>query len=296
MKQLVATLAGALVLALAGQALAGSPAAGGGVTSGLGCGAQCITKAKVIAGPFNATLQVRTDTPARISVKVSDQEPFHATGGPHFYVWDAAASTGGAYKTAWNTSLSGLEPGTLYHIVVWATDGEGRTAYREGTFETPGRHVVLTFWKVKVLNDADHDCCISANKGELSFDYYANGGYVHGNGQKKLASGASFHPHPAEFPIPIDDAPRYLELFVGGSECDHAGWNCVFEADDYCGSDSDCAEAHATLDLDDLGGGALPGNYGTDMPSGHDGYVVFETPHHYYLEFRVYAYVDVYYG
>jgi hypothetical protein len=29
------------------------------------------------------------------------------------------------------------------------------------------------------------------------------------------------------------------------------------------------------------------------MPAGHDGYIVFETDSDYYLEFRVYAYVDI---
>jgi hypothetical protein len=290
------TLIAALLLAVPAAALAGTaPAPHGGIASGLGCSAQCITKANVFAGPFVAVVQIRTDTLARISVEVSDQPPLHPVGGPWFPTTDAADSTGTAYKTAWNPALHGLEPGTTYHIVVKAKDADGHTAYREGTFKTEGRIAMLTLWKVKILNDADHDCCVWANKGEISFDYYVNGKWVLGTGQKKLASGASFHPHSPLWPIAVDDAPRFLHVFVGGSECDHVGWNCVFEAGDYCGSDSDCASASATIDLDHLGAGTLPGSYGTDMPSGHQGYIVFETKDS-YLRFRVYAYVDVSYN
>ena len=37
--------------------------------------------------------------------------------------------------------------------------------------------------------------------------------------------------------------------------------------------------------------GALPGNYGTDLPAGHDGYLIWENTS-YDLKFRVYATVD----
>ena len=46
------------------------------------------------------------------------------------------------YLETWNYyfshtfSLDSLTAGTLYHIVVSATDHEGRTAYRVGTFKT----------------------------------------------------------------------------------------------------------------------------------------------------------------
>ena len=43
------------------------------------------------------------------------------------------------------------------------------------------------------------------------------------------------------------------------------------------------------------GPGALPGNYGTMLPAGHDGYLVFETTK-YGVKFRVFAYVDFAYA
>jgi hypothetical protein len=190
-------------------------------------------------------------------------------------------------------ALEGLVPGTLYHILVTATDAEGRTAYRLGTFKTsdppplpPAVHhengwtVFVTFWKVKVLNDAD-----KRGKGEITFRYALNDEVVDGDGQRKLKSGQSFRPHAPEWPHVVDNAPGLLDIKVGGTECDALGWDCLEEAcgDSGCGtlpptSDSDQALAHVTLDVDDLSHGALPGNFGTDMPPGHDAYVIFESP------------------
>jgi hypothetical protein len=196
MKRVLSIVIAAVALTIAGTASGGGPpVAPVEVGSGLGCEAQCIKQATVVAGPFAAVLDVRTDAPARIKVKVSDVAPTQATSGPHFYTWDAADSTGAAYKTQWTTTLLGLQAGTLYHIVVWATDAEGRTAYQQGRFRTKGRTVEVTFWKVKVLNDADKG---KLDKGEISFEGELNGDDAWAIGEKKLASGNSFHPHPAD--------------------------------------------------------------------------------------------------
>ena len=60
-------------------------------------------------------------------------------------------------------------------------------------------------------------------------------------------------------------------------------------------SDSTISAAGGSFALSSLlAHGALPGNYGTSLPSGHDAYLVFETTQ-YHVKFRVYAYVDFFF-
>ena len=147
----------ALIIIL-GLALAGGGSAqagpGPGLGSGQGCKAQCIKSALVWSKGTSAKIRVRTDTAAFIKIRVSDQAPWPATPAPHFYTVDAS-SFSGALKTDWTTTLTGLDAGTVYHIVVEAQDANGRTAFRQGTFTTLKRNVLITFTHIKIVSDAE---------------------------------------------------------------------------------------------------------------------------------------------
>jgi hypothetical protein len=280
---LIATALMALVTIPA--ASAGAPAASGSVSAGLGCAGQCITKAWVTSTMTGGSLQVETDTPARIKVWVSDQAPGFIDGmpwipNPDYFgqTWDYTTRT---------FELDGLAAGTTHHILVTATDSDSRTAYRLGTFKTldppplppavQGQMVRVTFFKVKILNDAD-----KPGKGEILLSFLADDKLLYStDSYMKLNSGQSYRPPLATHAVPIDG--RRFHLRVSGVEHD---------GDDSSGIGNDHSEAVAVVDLDNLHDQVWDGNYG-GMPFGHDAYLVFSSPNDDYLEFRVYAYLDI---
>jgi len=72
--------------------------------------------------------------------------------------------------------------------------------------------------------------------------------------------------------------------------------NCVREvySAPVSGGNDSFASAGGAFGLNALlSAGALPGNYGTLLPSGHHAYLVFETTHY---KFRVFATVDWFYA
>ncbi|HEX7277095.1 MAG TPA: hypothetical protein VF244_06940 [Acidimicrobiales bacterium] len=269
---------------------------GGGTvkTKGDGCDLQCISKAWVNPGRGSAALEVKTEVPSRMQVKASTFEPMQTTSGPHFNVVHAAASSGADFRTEWDVDLDGLEPGTTYHVVVWATDEEGRTAYQQGTFLTHEavRRVKVTFNRIRIISDGD-----KYTKGEVELFLAVNNEYrpeLH-QGTKTVKSGSS-HGLPwnggraGTVVMVIEDAPQWLNLRVQGVEHDEYGKGPGFQ---FCsegtppfaglsGGESTCldyATAGEHLDLDTL----FPG-------LAHP--VEFETTSH-HLKFRVEAEVTV---
>jgi hypothetical protein len=127
----------ALIISLAAACLAGGaiPASASAIGSGQGCGAQCITTALIRPYPYAFAIEVRTDTPARITASVAKRLP---PGDPQslagqVYV-DSKSSPPG--KTAFFQHLTGLQPDRLYEVTFTATDAQGRTARRQTTFRT----------------------------------------------------------------------------------------------------------------------------------------------------------------
>jgi hypothetical protein len=132
-RTLFSSAAAALVAALtiaAGTASATSPPV---LTAGQGCSVQCVSKAAVTATATAAKVELATTVPAHLKVTVREQ----ATGGNGGLVANQA-------KTVHISSTSplkiafflGLKPDTVYAISVWATDFQGRSSVRSGTFKT----------------------------------------------------------------------------------------------------------------------------------------------------------------
>lgn len=289
--------AGALVLAVSVTA---AKAGGPGLGAPGSCALHCIRTAVPVAiGPTAVVVAFKTDTPAYIELIVSRDPMFHEI---------VSSSISPQRTTAWTTTATSLDPGTVYTVRISATDAEGRTDSFVSWFKTKPRYARVTLWKIEVIDDGDK----GSARGELRFDYWAGGKWLGGTGFHKRSSGdlVSVHEPGSSRPgltvlVPANGPDPVIDVRVFGEECDGPARmkNCVSEATDgqapSGGGDlggNDIATAGGLFSLDALfTGGALPPNFGTDMPPGHSGYFTFETTR-YHLKFRVYAYLDVIYG
>jgi hypothetical protein len=124
--KLIAVLAttGALVAPTAAQAATPPPT----FDSGLGCSADCIRSALVTPAISFARYEIKTDTPARFQVVVRKRTAMET-------IVDSDTSSPLPTKE-YGGYVTGLEPDTLYAITVSATDAQGRTNTRYGTFRT----------------------------------------------------------------------------------------------------------------------------------------------------------------
>jgi hypothetical protein len=139
---------------------AGGP--GGGFTNDpslAGCGLQCITKAWAtnVAGSADLDIEVATSRPASIEVFASTAPPSHTqlpSGKvlPSYPTSDRKASTNGQLATSLTARMGGLAQDADHHILVLATDAQGRRSFRMGQIRTghDTRDVQITFHEVKV--------------------------------------------------------------------------------------------------------------------------------------------------
>jgi hypothetical protein len=121
---------------LVGEDVAVSDQISGGEGQG-GCNHQCIYRAKLSTGYSSPDvgLDVGTTVPALVKVYLSQNPPLaDLDGNPTFGTAPKATSPNGV--KSWKTSLTGLAPTTKYFIIVKATDGNGHSAYRHGSFRT----------------------------------------------------------------------------------------------------------------------------------------------------------------
>jgi hypothetical protein len=132
-RALLTSVATALVAALsiaAGTASATSPPT---FTAGQGCSVQCISKAAVTANATSAKVELATTVPANLKVTVSKQ----ATGGNGGLVANQAKTVNVSANSPLKTAFFlNLEPETTYAISVRATDLQGRSSVRSGSFKT----------------------------------------------------------------------------------------------------------------------------------------------------------------
>lgn len=162
--------------------------AGGGGDSG--CAAQCITKAIVTThDDGTAELDVESHTPATFQAFVSLDGPTYDGHVPGFAETVAWANSGLQHTDGWATTIGDLAPDTTHHIIVMATDAEGRASYQVGQFHTPLAPVMVVkvgMHQVRITNDGDS----GANRGEISLAW-GTGGTVFGSaGEGRYDTGA----------------------------------------------------------------------------------------------------------
>ena len=139
----------------------------------------------------------------------------------------------GSRKTEHTATLDGLLTGATYQVTAKATDAEGHTWIEQGTFRTRSATAVVTFHKVKIIDDADK----GSNRGEIALDFIADGEHVHSSDFARYGSGDTVVPRmpgttrPGVWKTVSIDRQFGLDLVVGGVECDwHAINNCVRES------------------------------------------------------------------
>ena len=114
-------------LALAAGTAAAPPVPGPGqITAGTGCSVQCVVKALVTATASYANVAIETSVPTKIAVIAW----LPSQSGP------TATFNSSALATHRSVFLSGLKPDTTYQILVKATDAQGRSDSRHGSFKT----------------------------------------------------------------------------------------------------------------------------------------------------------------
>jgi Bacterial Ig domain len=102
-------------------------------TAGQGCSVQCISKAAVTANATSAKVELATTVPANLKVTVTKQ----ATGGSGGLVANQAKTVNVSANSPLKTAFFlNLEPETTYSISVRATDLQGRSSVRSGSFKT----------------------------------------------------------------------------------------------------------------------------------------------------------------
>ncbi|MGE3620051.1 MAG: hypothetical protein AB7L84_06270 [Acidimicrobiia bacterium] len=254
----------------------GSQQGGGGTFSNgpVQCDGHCIEWATVTPGGRSATFRLHTSVPARLWV---------STDAP-------AVQDSTSRVQDWEVTFEGLEPGTLYNVVLVAEDRHGNTDHRYGQFRTLERRVEIAFTSIDVVNDADR---WDVNKGEVEWFFAVGGDWIEDfhRGIAKVKSGRSIHLG-EDRRLVVEGAGRHLDLAVQGVEHDPGFCPAGIPpfADDFGGDIADCrdvATAFATIDLDDLhvDDPALPSG-------GHDAVFRLTTAEH-YLKFDVYGTIDV---
>lgn len=267
--------------------------------SGAGCAAQCIQRALFTQAQPAATiarLDVRAAVDAKIRLTVSLDRPVPTAAGPSQLRIVSKQSSPGLTRS-WQTQVGGLMHGTRYWAVVRATDAQGRTSIRQGSFRTVSATAVVTLHKLRVVADGDK----GANRGELYFRYYGGGEQQAGSpGWEKIGSGSVVpvriwkQPRPGYTMTFPANGDATFDVRVVAEECDALLMkNCLIQASSPDGHRT--AWAGGPLALSTLlAGGALPPWYGTGVtaPAGHDGYFVLATKKS-SLHFLVLGTVDV---
>jgi hypothetical protein len=140
-------------------AIVGGP---GGLAVAPSCSHQCITRGVAYPRGFGAELVVETSVPAELFLSVVADLDDDGDYEWSEFDW----SDPGVTEHTW--ALDHLEPGTTYHAMVAATDGDGHTAHAWGQFTTLSqRDVIVELGGLDVTSGPGN---ISSTRWKLGLD------------------------------------------------------------------------------------------------------------------------------
>ena len=216
----------------------------GGNDPNPGCSAGCITHAVVgDVSIDSANLTVATSLPATIEawlstspIDRSGQTPTVTDASHHF--------TTPADWTTWKLAMHDLTDETTYHVLVRATDENGKADHQIGSFTTLKAlptPVRVSVDRINVSNSGD-----VIGKGEVRFAFAYDGNLVGSISEQKLSDSATLHPTNHNFittALGKDDRlasfatwggerdvslAGFCESPISGVECHGINWTAAF--------------------------------------------------------------------
>lgn len=216
----------------------------GGNDPNPGCSTGCITHAAV--GDIaieSAHLTVATSMPATIEAWLSTS-PIDESGQIPTATDPTHHFTTPADWTQWELAMGDLADETTYHVLVRATDENGKRDHQVGSFttlEAPPVPVRVSVDRIDVSNSGD-----VIGRGEVRFAFAYDGHLVGQISEQKLKDSATLRPTDHNFiTTALDDDERlqglvtwagerdvsltgFCESPVGGVECHGINWTAAF--------------------------------------------------------------------
>lgn len=190
-----------------------------------GCSTGCIVHAMVDAPAHDrAQLTVRTSMPAQLEAWIGTTAPTTTDAVPglpdaieHYQTPDG--------WTDWVLDMSNLTGGTTYHVVVRATDANGRRDHQVGSFTTPPTPDVPVRISIDRIDLRDSGDLIG--KGEVRFGFAYDGSLIGTRSEQKLDDRATVWVDAYNFvyvDLGPDEETRSFALWAGERDASLAGF------------------------------------------------------------------------
>lgn len=209
-----------------------------------GCSAGCITHAVIDhVDHDSAHLTMMTSMAATMEAFIGTT-PVDQSGNVPTIADPSLLFQTPAPWTNWELNIDSLEDATTYHVLLRATDVNGKRDYQVGSFTTPAapeREVVISVGRIDIKDNGD-----LIGRGEIRFGFTYDGSLIGTLGEQKLKEGATLWPDAYNFVV-VDLAPDELtssfgvwagerdlsplgfcEAPVVGLECNGMNWNLAY--------------------------------------------------------------------
>lgn len=209
-----------------------------------GCSAGCITHAVVDAIDHDsAHLLVNTSMAADMQVFVSTT-PVDQSGAVPTIADPVFTHQTPEPFTVWHVDITSLDADTTFHVLVKATDANGKSDYQVGSFTTspaPKQQVIISADRIDIKENGD-----LIGRGEIRFGFAYDSTVVGTRSEQKLKEGATVWPDAYNFAV-VDLAPgeatRSFAVWAGerdvqlggfceaplvGLDCGGINWNVAY--------------------------------------------------------------------
>lgn len=197
-----------------------------------GCSDGCITTAMLTPGDeYSRHYTMTSDITAQMQVTVSTEEPTWSAGVPSFAHSVFWQPSGLEYLTQWETDITELSPDTTYWIIAVATDPQGRTDHRVGTFRTPAlppHDVEYVIHRVHIDDDGD----AGVNRGEIALGWWVGNHWAGYRSEDRVSTGDTVHFSESQRSFVVHGVTEYLPIVTVEARERDAVLDCVIEATD----------------------------------------------------------------